>query len=54
MKKIYIDIIVTVLAAVGLILLDSFDLLEKSAKFMLIPVLAFYFIGQYVGKRDVR
>ena len=51
MKKIYIDIVVIVVAAVGMILLDSFDLLEKSAKFMLIPILAFYYFGKYVGKR---
>lgn len=47
MKKIHINIIVIVVIAIFLISIDMFNLLEKSAKFMLIPILAFYFIGQY-------
>lgn len=51
MKKRTIDIIVLFLIAIILILLNQFDLLEKAAKFMFIPILAFYFIGQLVERK---
>lgn len=47
MKKRTFDIIVIFLIAIFLITLNQFDLLEKSAKYMFIPILAFYFLGQY-------
>jgi hypothetical protein len=53
MKKRIFDIIVIFLIAIFLITLNSFDLLEKSSKFMFIPILAFYFIGQ-VSERKFR
>jgi hypothetical protein len=43
MKKRTFDIIVIFLIAIFLISLNQFGLLEKSAKFMFIPILAFYF-----------
>ncbi len=46
MKKRTFDIIMIFLIALFLIILNQFDALEKSAKFMFIPILAFYFIGQ--------
>jgi hypothetical protein len=51
MKKIAFDIIVIVLVALLLIILSRLDLLEKSAKFMLIPILVFYYVGQYVERK---
>lgn len=51
MKKRTFDIFVILLIALLLIILNQFDLLGKLAKFMLIPILAFYFIGQYVERK---
>jgi len=51
MKKRTFDIIVILLIAIILTILHQFDLLEKSAKFMLIPILAFYFLGQYAERK---
>ena len=51
MKKRTFDIIIILLIAITLIILNRFDLLEKSAKFMLIPILAFYYIGQYSERK---
>jgi hypothetical protein len=50
MKKRTFDIIVILLLAILLITLNQVDLLEKSAKFMLVPILVFYFIGQYAER----
>jgi hypothetical protein len=47
MKKRTFDIICDITDCnIFVISLNKFDLLEKSAKFMFIPILAFYFIGQ--------
>jgi hypothetical protein len=54
MKKRTFDIIVIVLIAIFLIFLNQFDLLEKSAKFMFIPILAFYYVGQYVERKFIK
>ena len=43
--------IIIVIIAVFLLALNFFGLLEKSAKFMLIPILAFYYIGQYSERK---
>jgi len=51
MKNRLIDIIVIIIIAISLMTLESFNLLEKSAKFMLIPILGFYFLGRYVERR---
>lgn len=51
MKKRTFDILVIVLATVLLIGLNQYGLLEKSAKFMLIPILGYYFLGQYVQRK---
>lgn len=51
MKKRTFDMIVIILIALFLILLNQFDVLEKAAKFMFIPILAFYFIGQFVERK---
>jgi len=50
-KKRYFDGIVIIVIAVFLIMLLIFDLLEKSAKFMFIPILAFYYLGQFVENK---
>ncbi len=51
MKKIHFNIVIIILVALLLTALSVFDLLEKSAKFMLIPILAFYYIGQYSERK---
>jgi len=51
MKKWTFDIIVILLIAIFLISLNQFYVLEKSAKFMFIPILAFYFIGQVTERK---
>ena len=51
MKKKHFDIIVIISIAVFLGTLMVFDLVEKFAKFMVIPMLAIYFIGQYSERR---
>ena len=51
MKKRTFDIIVIFLIAIFLITLNQFNMLEKSAKFMFIPILAFYFIGQVTERK---
>ena len=50
MRKRTFDIIMILLIAILLVALNQFDLLEKSAKFMFIPILAFYFLGQFAEK----
>ncbi len=49
MRKIAFDAIVIILMAIVLITLNQYDLLEESAKFMIVPFLIFYYVGQYVG-----
>lgn len=51
MTKRIFDIIIIVIIALFLIALAMFDLLEASAKFMLIPILIFYFLGQYSERK---
>jgi len=51
MKRKYFNIIVIITIAVFLSVLYFLGLLEKSAKFMLIPMLAFYYIGQYSERK---
>ena len=51
MKKRTFDIIVIFLIAIFLTTLYQFDVLEKSAKFMFIPILVFYYIGQYSERK---
>ena len=51
MKKRTFDIIVILTIGVGLTLLYSYNLLDGLAKFALIPILAFYFIGQYSERK---
>ena len=51
MKKRTFDIIMILLIAILLVTLNQFDLLEKSTKFVFIPIWAFYFIGQYAERK---
>lgn len=51
MNKRTFDVLVIVVIAAMLVLLAQFRLLEQSAKFMLVPILAFYFLGQYVQRK---
>ncbi len=51
MKKRDFNIIVIITIAVFLSIFYFLGLLEKSAKFMLIPILAFYYIGQYSERK---
>ena len=45
------DYLVIIVIGLFLITLSWFDLLEKSAKFMVVPFIAFYQIGQYSERR---
>jgi hypothetical protein len=51
MKKRIFDIVMIFLIGVFLLILSEVELLEKSAKFMFIPILTFYFLGQYSERR---
>jgi hypothetical protein len=51
MNKRIFDIIVIVIIVLFLTELAYFDLLEKSAKFMLIPILIFYYLGKYSERK---
>ncbi len=51
MKRIYFDVIVIVVLTLALVILNQLDLLGQSAKYMFIPVLAFYFLGQYAERQ---
>ncbi|MBE9466749.1 MAG: hypothetical protein IMY72_00340 [Bacteroidetes bacterium] len=51
MKKIHFNIIIIIIIALFLTTLDMLNLLEKSGKFMLIPIFAFYIIGQYSERK---
>ena len=46
------DWIIIAVLAVSLLLLNAFDLLEQNAKFGLIPLMAVYFLGKYVGGKS--
>ncbi len=51
MKKRTFDIIVILFIGIVLTMLYYFNLLDGLAKFALIPILAFYFIGQYSERK---
>lgn len=51
MKIRLFDIIVILLIAGLLLTLNQVDLHEKSARFMFIPILTFYFIGKYSERK---
>lgn len=51
LKKQIINLIVIVLITASLMTLGHFNLLEKSAKFMLLPILAFFYLGQYMERK---
>ncbi len=51
MKKRLFDIIIIVVLLLLFLTLSYLGLLEKSVKFMFIPFLAFYYIGQYSERK---
>lgn len=51
MKNIKVDIIIILIIVILLTILAQLDLLEKSAKFMFVPILGFYYLGKYIAKR---
>ena len=51
MRSRLIDILVIAVAALLLVLLNEFGVLEQSAKFMFIPFIGFYFLGRWIGSR---
>ncbi len=51
MKKRTFDIFIILLIAILLVTLNQIALLEKSTKFMFIPLLTFYFLGQYSERK---
>lgn len=51
MRKVSFNIIVIVLIAIIMIVLNEFNLAEQFSKFMLLPIIAFYFIGQYAERK---
>lgn len=50
-KKVVIDIIFIVIAAVILTVLTQFDLTCKYFGFTLIPILVAYFLGQFIERK---
>ncbi len=50
MRKSLFDILIILSMAGLLTLLNQFDLLKPSAKFAMIPLLAYYFLGRYVER----
>ena len=51
MNKTTFNIIVIIIIAIGLTILDRFELIDGLLKFALIPILAFYFLGQYAERK---
>ena len=51
MNKRIFDVVVIAIIATFLLGLSYFDLLEEYAKFMFIPIFAFYLIGQYSERK---
>ena len=51
MKKYLFDAAMIVLMAGFLITLNQLDLLDKYAKFGVIPLMVFYFLGKYSERR---
>ena len=51
MKKKNFDRIVIIIIAVFITILALLGILEKSAKFMLVPILVFYYLGQYSERK---
>jgi len=51
MNKTTFNIIVIITIAVGLTVLNQFELIDGLLKFALIPILAFYFLGQYAERK---
>lgn len=45
------DILVILIIGASLLVLNQFDLLGQMAKFMFIPILAFYFLGQFAQRK---
>ncbi|MBW6490530.1 MAG: hypothetical protein K0B15_04970 [Lentimicrobium sp.] len=54
MKKRSFNIFIIIAAAILLLAFSYFGLLEKSSKFMLIPILVFYFLGQYSERKFLK
>ena len=53
MKKLYFTWIMIVLITLFIMSLIIFDLSEVSTKFMLIPMLIVYFLGQYSERKFI-
>lgn len=51
MKKIHFDILMIVLMAGLLLVLHQLELLEKSAKFGVVALLVFYWLGKYSERK---
>ena len=51
MKKIHFDLLMILLMLVLILTLNRLDLLEEYAKFGMVPLLAFYWLGQYAERK---
>jgi len=51
MKTIFFDIILISLMAAMLIILNEYDLLDKYAKFSIIPLIIFYYLGKFMERK---
>ncbi len=51
MKKRAVDIVIILSIALLLTLLYHFNLSDKSTKYMFIPLLTYYYIGQYTERK---
>lgn len=54
MKNKIFDIVLLIGLAALLALLNQFELLAKYAHFALIPIMAFYYLGIWVGKKRMQ
>ncbi len=51
MNKLFFNIIIIAVIGLLLLVINMFGLLEQAGRFMFIPILAFYFIGQYSERK---
>jgi hypothetical protein len=51
MKSKYIDVLMILIITIFLIAMNEIGILEKYAEFMIIPMLAIYYIGKYVQRK---
>ncbi|WP_170265066.1 hypothetical protein [Salibacter halophilus] len=51
MKSKYVDVLMILVITVFLIAMNEIGILEKYVEFIIIPMLAVYFVGKYVQRK---